>query len=145
MTQLATIGSGPLISIREAATASGLPPKTIRYYEEIGIVRPARGANGYRVYHSRDVETLRFVQRARSLGFSIGECRQLLSIYRDHNRASADAKAIAERHIEDIDRKITELEGLRRTLRHLADACHGDERPDCPILDDIARVTEDKR
>lgn len=130
--------NGLALSIRDAAAASGLPAKTIRYYEEIGLVHPARQANGYRAYGQADVETLRFLHRARGLGFSIEDCRLLLSLYRDRNRASADVKALAETHIADIDRKLAELQGMRQTLARLAAECHGDARPDCPILEDIA-------
>lgn len=126
------------MNIGHAAERAGLPPKTIRYYEDIGLVRPERRDNGYRDYSERDVHTLRFVQRARGLGFSIDECRSLLGLYRDRNRASADVRALAARKIAHIDRKIEELNSLRGTLAHLVEACHGDERPDCPILDDLS-------
>ncbi len=127
------------MNISQAARRSGLPAKTLRYYEEIDLVGPARrAANRYRDYDEQDVHRLRFVARARNLGFNVGECRALLALYGDRERASADVKAIAERHIEEIERKVQELEGLRATLKELADKCHGDERPDCPILDDLA-------
>lgn len=126
------------MNIGAAAEASGLPPKTIRYYEEIGLVAPARTGSGYRDYSSDDVHRLRFLHRARSLGFPIEECRTLLSLYEDKSRASAEVKAIAETRIAEIDRKIGELQSLRRTLAHLVHACHGDARPDCPILEDLA-------
>ena len=127
------------MNIGEAAALSGLPTKTIRYYEEIGLVRPAlRAANGYRDYALNDVRTLMFVQRARSLGFSVQDCRELLALYRDRQRASADVKAVALRRVGDIDRKIAELEAMRAALVELAEKCHGDERPECPILDDLA-------
>ncbi len=127
------------MNIGTAAEQSGLPPKTIRYYEEIGLIPAAgRTEGGYRDYDETDVQILRFLHRARRLGFSVAECRELLSLYRDRDRASADVKAIALQRIEDIERKILELESMRATLKHLADACHGDDRPDCPILDDLA-------
>ncbi len=127
------------MNIGSAAEQSGLPPKTIRYYEEIGLIPAAgRTQGGYRDYDGTDVEILRFLRRARGLGFSVAECRELLSLYRDRERASADVKALALQRIEDIERKIVELESMRRTLRHLADHCRGDERPNCPILDDLA-------
>ena len=127
------------MNIGEAAAVSGLPAKTICYYEEIGLVRPAlRAANGYRDYGETDVRTLIFLQRARSLGFSVRDCRELLALYRDRRRASADVKAVALRRIGDIDRKIAELETLRASLLELAERCHGDERPECPVLDDLA-------
>ncbi|MCY6382697.1 Cu(I)-responsive transcriptional regulator [Hoeflea prorocentri] len=126
------------MNIGEAALQSNLPAKTIRYYEDIELVMPERSANGYRNYSDKDVHRLRFVQRARSLGFSIDECRSLLSLYQDSNRASADVKALATSKIQEIDRKMTELGSLRRTLTALADKCHGDDKPDCPIIDDLA-------
>ena len=126
------------MKIGAVAEASGLPAKTIRYYEDIGLIRPLRGENGYRDFAGADVHKLRFLARARSLGFSIKDCRTLLSLYEDRSRASADVKALAEAHLRRVDRKIAELEGLRGTLRHLVTQCHGDERPECPILDDLA-------
>ncbi len=126
------------MNIGDVSAASGLPAKTIRYYDDIGLVRPARGANGYRDYSDRDVLMLAFLGRARSLGFSIEDCRTLLSLYRDRSRASADVKRLAEEHLAQIARKIEELEAMRATLHELVSRCHGDERPDCPILDDLA-------
>ncbi|ETX29900.1 Cu(I)-responsive transcriptional regulator [Roseivivax isoporae] len=126
------------MNIKEAAAASGLPSKTIRYYEEIGLVAPARAANGYRAFSTRDAHVLSFLGRARSLGFSIEECRTLLSLYDDRGRASADVKRVAHAHLADIDRKIDELRAMRETLQQLVDRCHGDDRPDCPILEGLA-------
>jgi MerR family copper efflux transcriptional regulator len=126
------------MNIGTAAQQSGLPPKTIRYYEDIGLLRPDRADNGYRDYSTADVHRLRFLQRSRSLGFSVEECRQLLSLYGDKERESADVKAIAEAKLAEIDRKLAELAGLRDMLRHLADNCNGDDRPDCPIIDGLA-------
>ncbi|MBO6754736.1 MAG: Cu(I)-responsive transcriptional regulator [Roseibium sp.] len=126
------------MNISSASQQSGLPLKTIRYYEDISLVRPARAANGYRDYSHADVHLLKFVQRARSLGFSIDECRLLLSLYQDENRASAEVKALALAKIEEIDSKIADLKSLRATLSTLAAHCHGDNRPDCPIIDDLA-------
>ena len=126
------------MNVGEAAERTGLPAKTLRYYEEIGLVTPGRSSNGYRSYAEEDVHRLAFVQRARSLGFSIEECRQLLSLYRDRARASADVKALAIAHVEAIDAKILELQSMRGTLNRLITACHGDERPSCPILEDFA-------
>ena len=117
---------------------SGLPAKTIRYYEDIGLVTPARDGNGYRHFRERDIHKLRFLARARSLGFTIEDCRALLALYEDHSRASADVKLLAEKHLLEIDRKITELESMRATLGDLVTRCHGDDRPDCPILEDLA-------
>ena len=129
------------MKIGDVADASGLTAKTIRYYEDIGLVRPARRTNGYRDFAETDVHKLTFLARARSLGFSISACRTLLSLYDDRSRASADVKAVAEAHLRRIDRKIAELEGLRGTLATLVARCHGDARPDCPILDDLAGPT----
>ncbi|MEM9633965.1 MAG: Cu(I)-responsive transcriptional regulator [Pseudomonadota bacterium] len=126
------------MNIGTASELSQLPVKTIRYYEEIGLVDPGRTGNGYRDFSETDVERLKFLQRARSLGFSIEECRELLSLYEDRNRASADVKAITRSKIQEIDRKIDELNSLKRVLTTLMDACHGDDRPECPIIDDLA-------
>ena len=127
------------MNIGEAANLSGVAPKNIRYYESIGLIGPAkRAANGYRAYDETDVRLLGFVNRARSLGFSVKEVSGLLSLYQDRARASSDVKKLALEHIEDIDRKVEELQGMRRTLKDLTDRCHGDDRPDCPILDDLS-------
>lgn len=127
-----------MMNIGEAAAASGLPAKTIRYYEEIGLIRPARDANGYRAFGGRDVHRLAFLARSRGLGFSIEECRALLALYEDETRASEDVKQLAQRHLERVDRRIAELQALRDTLAGLVRSCAGDDRPDCPILDDLA-------
>jgi len=127
------------LTIGDAASRSGVPAKTIRYYEEIGLIRPAeRGANHYRSYSEADVAMLRFVGRARRLGFSVQELKQLVALYRDRGRASADVKAIAVQHIARIDRKLAELQTVRAALSDLAERCHGDARPDCPILEELA-------
>ncbi|MDP5307881.1 Cu(I)-responsive transcriptional regulator [Paracoccus spongiarum] len=131
------------MNIGTAARQSGLPPKTIRYYEDIGLLTADRAANGYRDYSNEDVHRLRFVQRSRSLGFSVEECRQLLSLYTDRDRASADVKAIATEKLGEIDRKIAELTGLREMLGHLVENCHGDARPDCPIIDGLSGRSRD--
>lgn len=128
------------MNIGQAAERSFLPAKTIRYYEEISLISPARAANGYREYSQQDVHRLRFLQRSRSLGFTIEECRVLLSLYDDDNRASADVKLIAQEKIAEIDLKINELQSLRETLSNLAAHCHGNDKPDCPIIDDLARM-----
>lgn len=137
-----------MMNVGEAADRSGLPTKTIRYYEEIGLLTPDRKPNGYRDYSGDDVHRLAFLRRARGLGFSIDECRQLMALYRDRHRASQDVRAIAVSHVDAIGAKIAELEAMRRTLERLISACHGDDRPDCPILDDMAgasTVTGSKR
>ena len=131
-------------TIRDAEKATGLPAKTIRYYEEIGLVRPGRAQNGYRVFYPHHMHELAFVARARGLGFSVEECRALLTLYRDKDRASGEVRAIAKAHLAEIDAKIAALTGMRDTLRHLVQSCAGDERPDCPILADLARETSDR-
>ncbi len=126
------------MNIGEAASRSGLPAKTIRYYEDIGLVSSARRGNGFRDYDERDVHSLRFVAKARSLGFTVEECRHLLALYKDPARSSAEVREAAERHIADVRAKIAELQSMEKTLDHLIDACAGDGRPDCPILDQLA-------
>lgn len=126
------------MKVSRAATESGLPVKTVHYYESIGLVTPARLSNGYRSYDDDAVQKLRFLKRARSLGFTIDECRSLLSLYEDRSRASKDVKSIATARLKDIDRRLTELRSLREALAHLVEHCHGDDRPSCPILDDLA-------
>ncbi len=127
------------MNIGEAAHRSELSAKTIRYYESIGLIDAApRTEGGYRSYGATDVAFLRFIRRARGLGFGVGDVANLLALYRDTKRASADVKALALDHITRIVRKIAELESIRDTLQHLADKCHGDDRPECPILDDLA-------
>jgi Cu(I)-responsive transcriptional regulator len=126
------------MNIGEAARRSGLPPKTIRYYEQIGLVAPGRRDNAYRDYADRDVHELRFVARARALGFSVEECRRLLALYRDRTRSSADVREAAERHLDQVRTKIAALREMERTLTRLIESCQGDDKPDCPILDDLA-------
>ncbi|VDC30123.1 Cu(I)-responsive transcriptional regulator [Pseudogemmobacter humi] len=126
------------MNIREVAERAGLPAKTIRYYEEIGLIRPLRAANGYRAFRDSDLHKLTFLGRARSLGFSIEECRALLALYEDQSRASADVKALAERHLGQIAEKIEELKAMQATLADLVRSCAGDHRPDCPILTGLA-------
>lgn len=128
------------MNISQAADRTGLPVKTIRYYEEIGLVAPGRSANGYRAFSDTDLHKLAFVGRARALGFSVEECRDLLHLYQDKDRASGDVKRIAKAHLAEIDRKLTELTEMRHTLADLVDSCAGDHRPDCPILADFAGV-----
>ncbi len=126
------------MNIGEASARSGLPSKTIRYYEDIGLIRPDRNDNGYRDYAVADVHKLRFLQKSRGLGFSVEECRQLLALYEDKSRASADVKELTQAKLTEIDRKIRELSELRHTLEHLVHACHGNSRPDCPILEELS-------
>jgi Cu(I)-responsive transcriptional regulator len=127
------------MNIGEASARSQISAKMIRYYESVGLLPPAaRTAAGYRDYAQSDVETLRFVQRARTLGFSVKEIGDLLALWSDRSRASAEVKAIAARHIADIDHRLAELRSMRATLANLVSCCAGHERPDCPILDDLA-------
>ena len=126
------------MNIGEAAKASGVSAKMIRYYEQTGLIPPAdRTPSGYRDYSENDVHVLRFVRRARDLGFSVAEIDGLLQLWRDRNRHSADVKRIALDHIADLRRKIAEMEQMAATLEHLASCCSGDHRPDCPILSDL--------
>ncbi len=127
------------VTIGEAARATGVSAKMIRYYEETGLIAPAeRTAAGYRLYAPADLHALRFVRRARDLGFSMTEITELLALWHDRSRASAGVKAVALAHVGDLRRRIAELEGMARTLEDLARRCCGDDRPDCPILDDLA-------
>lgn len=126
------------MNIGAASRVSALPVKTIRYYEDVNLIHPARRDNGYRDYSDDDVCKLRFLQHARGLGFTIEDCRILLSLYEDDTRASKDVKAIAESHLGKIEKKIAELKAMQATLQHLVENCHGDHRPDCPIIDGLA-------
>jgi Cu(I)-responsive transcriptional regulator len=126
------------MNIKDVSTATGLPAKTIRYYEEIGLITPQRSANGYRVFSNADMHSLAFLARARSLGFPVENCRSLLALYADRGRASADVKGIALQHLAEIDQKLAELSTMRDTLHKLVMSCAGDHRPDCPILADLA-------
>ena len=122
------------MNIAEVATRAALPKKTIRYYEDIGLIAPKRSANGYRTFSETDLHKLAFLGRARTLGFSIYDCRVLLHLYEDDTRASAEVKAIAQQHLDQIARKIDDLRDMQSTLAALVEACAGDARPDCPIL-----------
>ena len=126
------------MNITRAADAAGLTAKAVRYYEAIGLIAAPRRANGYRDYGRAEIEKLKFLARARGLGFSVEDCRQLLSLWGDQRRASSDVRALAETRIREVEAKIAELESLKATLGRLVEACHGDERPDCPIIDDLA-------
>ncbi len=125
------------MNIGEVSTRTGLPVKTIRYYEDINLIKPSRDNNGYRRFLDQDLHKLKFLGRARTLGFTIEDCRTLLALYEDETRASADVKRVARDHLAQIDAKIADLKGMRDTLSHLVDACAGDHRPDCPILQDL--------
>jgi MerR family copper efflux transcriptional regulator len=127
-----------MMTIGEAAARSRVSPKTIRFYEQAGIIRPAaRGENHYRVYTDDDVQTLRFVQRARALGFPLKDVAELLELYRDRRRASREVKKLALKHVAALDRKLAELTAVRRAIAMLAERCHGNDRPTCPILDEL--------
>jgi Cu(I)-responsive transcriptional regulator len=127
------------MNIGTAAEKSGIPAKTIRYYESIGLIPQASRTGGnYRDYDDNDLQTLRFIQRARRLGFPVKDVANLLTLWRDRSRASADVKHLAEHHVQEIDRRMEELRTMRRTLLHLVERCHGDDRPDCPILEGLA-------
>ena len=128
------------LDIGRAAKASGASAKMIRHYEAIGLLpKVARTQANYRVYTANDVHMLRFIRRARDLGFSMEEVRELLGLWRNKSRSSAAVKRIAGKHIEDLKDKIAELQAMVKTLEHLTRHCHGDERPDCPILEDLAQ------
>ena len=127
-------------NIGEAAKASGISAKMIRHYESIGLIGEAvRTDSGYRVYRDSDVQMLQFIHRGRGLGFSLQQIGELLKLWKDKQRASADVRKLAKEHIADLEQKIAEMESMKRTLEKLARTCHGDNRPDCPILDDLSR------
>jgi len=127
------------MNIGALAKETGIAAKTIRYYESVGLMAtPPRSGGNYRIYDKRDLATLRFVQRARNLGFSVKEVGDLVALWQDRQRASADVRALATAHLVEIERKLVELEAMRATLRHLITRCHGDKRPDCPIIDELA-------
>ena len=131
------------MNIGQASRATGVSTKMIRYYDEIGLVRPAsRTESNYREYDARQVNELRFIKRARNLGFSMQEITLLLSLWRDRARPSREVKAIADKHVAGLDARIAEMQEMADTLRHLAHGCAGDERPDCPILHDLTEGKE---
>jgi MerR family gold-responsive transcriptional activator of gol and ges genes len=127
------------MNIGEAAKASGVSAKMIRHYESIGIIsKPLRSDSGYRLYTANDIHTLQFVRRARNLGFSMVEIKKLVGLWRNKARASAEVKSMAQKHVKDLEAKIVELQEMRDALKKLARQCHGDQRPDCPIIDELA-------
>ena len=127
------------VAIGAAARASGVSAKMVRHYESLGLLGAvARTDAGYRQYTPADVHTLRFIKRARDLGFSMAEIAKLVSLWHDHQRARADVKRIAQTHVAELEKRIQAMQDMRRTLQNLLHHCHGDERPDCPILDNLA-------
>ena len=129
------------MNIGAAADASGVSAKMIRYYEQIGLLTPAaRRANGYRDYGGREVNELRFIGRARSLGFSMAEIAALVSLWRDEVRPSREVRRIAAKHLEQLETRAAEIQSMTKALRGLVRACHGDDRPECPILDDLSET-----
>ena len=137
----ATPGHAGPVNIGQAAQASGVSAKMVRHYESLGLLGAvARSDSGYRQYGAADVHTLRFIKRARELGFSMAEIAELVSLWRDRGRASADVKRVAQAHVNELQKRIQAMQDMRRTLQNLLQHCHGDERPDCPILDELART-----
>jgi MerR family copper efflux transcriptional regulator len=130
---------GELFNIGQAAARSGVSAKMVRHYESLGLLpKVARTDSNYRQYSEREVHTLRFIKRARDLGFSMAEIAELLKLYQNRRRASSDVKRIALAHVADLERRMAEMAEMKRTLEHLAHCCHGDSRPDCPILEELA-------
>ncbi|WP_456304557.1 Cu(I)-responsive transcriptional regulator [Caldovatus aquaticus] len=129
-----------MMTIGEAAAASGVSAKMIRHYETVGLLRPHRAANGYRVYADADIAVLRFIRHARDLGFPLEKVRRLLALWRDRNRSSAEVKRLALSHVEALEAKAASLRAMAASLRQLAEHCHGDERPECPILDELEKA-----
>ena len=133
-------------NIGQAAARSGVSAKMVRHYESLGLLpRIVRTAAGYRQYTDNEVHALRFIRRSRDLGFSMGEIAELLKLWHDRRRASADVKRIALAHVADLERRMEEMAAIKRTLEKLARACHGDHRPDCPILDELGEATDTRR
>lgn len=130
------------MNIGDAGQAAGLPAKTIRYYEDIGLIKPMRDANGYRAFRDSDIHKLTFLGRARALGFTIEDCRNLLALWEDTGRASSDVRAIAKEHLSQIEIKIADLQSMADTLSVLVRDCVGDDRPDCPILKTLGATRE---
>ena len=131
------------MNIGAAAKSSGVSAKMIRHYEDIGLIPKAgRSLSGYRMYSERELHILSFIRQARNLGFSISQIRRLLSLWQKKDRSSREVKDLAIEHIQELDEKILEMQQIRQSILHLADNCHGDDRPDCPILENLAEVQE---
>jgi len=129
------------VNIGEAAKLAGVTPKMVRHYESLGLLpKVARTDSGYRVYTDKEVHTLRFIKRSRDLGFSMAEIAELVTLWQDKDRPSSSVKEVAQRHAKELERKIKEMESMRETLVQLIHHCHGDDRPDCPILDDLEQA-----
>lgn len=126
------------LNIGDVSKRTGLRPKTIRYYEDIGLVTPLRDTNDYRVFREQDLHKLIFLGRARALGFTVSDCRALLALYADNTRASAEVKKITNNHLAEIEAKIVDLQAMHATLTHFSEECAGDHRPDCPILEGLS-------
>lgn len=128
------------VHIGQAAELSGVSAKMVRHYETLGLLAPVgRTDSGYRLYSAADVHSLRFIKRARDLGFSMADIGELVGLWHDKARASAQVKGIAQRHVQSLRQRIEQLQAMERSLQHLTHCCHGNDRPDCPILDDLAR------
>ncbi len=133
------------MNIGEASAASGVSAKMIRYYEQIALLRPAaRNAAGYRLYTAGDIHDLSFIRRARDLGFTVEQIAELLALWRDRNRASAEVKRIASQHLEKLERKMVEIQEMTEALKFLVNHCHGNHRPDCPIIEELAGKSSGK-
>lgn len=132
------------MNISKVSKITGLSAKTIRYYESISLMpEPARAANGYRDYSEKEIETLRFIQSGRKMGFSLKDISSLLELWQDKDRASRDVRKLAQNHIDEIETRIRELEDIRNTLKKLIESCHGDDRADCPILNSFEKPNKD--
>ena len=145
----AVAGAGPAphwpVNIGQAAQQSGVSAKMVRHYESLGLLaRVGRSQSGYRLYAQADVHTLRFIKRARALGFSMPEIAELAGLWQNRRRASANVKRVAQKHAAELAQRIEAMQAMQRTLAHLIHCCHGDERPDCPILDDLAGAARPK-
>jgi MerR family copper efflux transcriptional regulator len=138
-----TQGAGASVTIGEAARQSGVSAKMLRHYESLGLLaNVARTDGGYRLYTAADVHTLRFIKRSRDLGFSMLEIAELVNLWQNHSRASASVKQIAQKHLESLAQRIEGMQAMQRSLQTLLQHCHGDDRPDCPILDDLSGVSK---